>query len=95
VVAVIAVGTRLLGIAFCLIAWLMVAECAHSAEPVHIWVHIWGCPHPREDVILIFSDGQSVIIHVDKLPPDGKAKLKALVGSVQGYNVVYDCGTES
>lgn len=65
------------------------------------WVHIFGCPSSTkksmgpQHVILIFSDGYSMVLRVDTAPEDKRQLLKEFIGEIEGTNIKYECGTQS
>jgi hypothetical protein len=87
----------LLGFVFMLIlaATVRAAEPAKDLPTLKTWVHIFGCPRPRNDVVLIFVDGTQAHIVVDKLSDDEKAALSKFVGETTGLNIKYECGTSA
>lgn len=65
------------------------------------WVHIFGCPSSTkksmgpQHVILIFSDGYSMVLRIDTAPDDKRKLLAEFIGDLEGTNIKYECGTQS
>lgn len=65
------------------------------------WVHFFGCPASTKDrlgpqwVVLIFSNGNSIVLRVDNASPEHQAELGQFIGDVDGNNIVAQCGTQS
>ena len=74
------------------------ARAEESALPpmkVLSWVHVFGCPPPASDVILLVQDGKDlrlVRVSINKLSDEEKVRLVAMIGEVTGMNIVYKCG---
>jgi hypothetical protein len=87
----------ILTIGFFLGLWALNTFAAEPAPaPVlSTWVHVFGCPKPAADVVLIFTDGRIVHLQDAKLTDEQKVKLLALIGNTQGVNIVYDCGIKT
>jgi hypothetical protein len=89
-------------IASCIVIWgLIIGALVRADEKpamkVVSWVHIWGCPRPASDVVLLVQDGTAmrfVHIKIDILSDMEKAKLKEMIGDVEGINIQYKCGNE-
>jgi hypothetical protein len=65
------------------------------------WVHIFGCPSSTrskmgpQHVVLIFSDGTSVVLRVDTATDENRKKLAEFIGDLDGTNIKYDCGSQA
>jgi hypothetical protein len=65
------------------------------------WVHIFGCPASTkrkrgpEHLVLIFSDGASLILRLDTADEEHRQKLTEAVGDVRGTTITYECGVSS
>ena len=87
---------------FTVFAWAAMLHAARAADAlpalkVLSWVHVFGCPRPASDVILLVQDGQAVkVVHIklDPLPDADKKKLSDMIGDVNGINIVYKCGND-
>jgi hypothetical protein len=75
-----------------------------TAPPPHVlksWVHIIGCPastHRKkgpEHVILIFSDGEAVVLRIDTATDEKRDILVKFIGSIEGTDIMYNCGTQA
>ena len=72
---------------------------ADDAAPTHIlkvWVHVVGCPHTakmigQNNVVLVFTDGESVSLDLNKMDDKKRDNLKAFIGSIEGYTFVAKC----
>ncbi len=79
--------------------WAMHAFGDEVKPPVNKltgWVHVVGCPHTskaigQNNVVLIFDNGESVSIDLNKQAPEKLDDLKAFIGNVQGYTFVAKC----
>jgi len=64
------------------------------------WIHVFGCPRAsreddtNNDIILIFANGQIAHLKQHDLSPETKVQL-ALALTMQGLNIIYDCGATS
>ncbi len=92
------------GLLFSLPVWtaLLWAMHAYGDEPAKPatkltgWVHVIGCPHTskvtgQNYVVLIFSDGESVAIDINKQDDTQRANLSAFIGGIEGYTYVAKC----
>jgi hypothetical protein len=65
------------------------------------WVHIFGCPSTTEKklgpqhVVLIFSDGSSLVLRVDTATDEKRELLKEFIGDLDGTNIKYECGAQA
>ncbi len=72
-----------------------------NARTLKTWVHIFGCPSSTkksmgpQHVILIFSDGYSMVLRIDTAPDDKRKLLAEFIGDLEGTNIKYECGTQS
>ncbi len=77
--------------------WAMYAYGDEPAKPALTgWVHVIGCPHTskmagQNYVVLIFSDGESVAIDLNKQDDTQRTNLSAFIGGVEGYTYVAKC----
>ena len=86
---------------YCAIMWALAIHAAFAADApalkVLSWVHVFGCPRPASDVVLWVQDGKAIkVVHIklDKLAKEDQQKLSAMIGDVNGINIVYKCGNE-
>lgn len=69
------------------------------AAPQHVlksWVHVVGCPHTskvigQNNVVLIFADGESVSLDLNKMDDEKRDNLKEFIGNIVGYTFVAKC----
>lgn len=89
--------------------WALIgAACiAYGAEPpvakpaaaLTGWVHVFGCPRKDNDddtnayIILTFADGHLFVLPQHELSAAQKAKLTALIGDMDGTNLMFQCGS--
>ena len=93
-------------VAFSLAFWFLVATDVFGAEPAPAhkppqkitgWVHVFGCPRASQeddtnnDIIIVFADGTIAHLKQHKLTDDQKQAL-ALMLTMNGLNLIYDCG---
>lgn len=100
-------ATWLGAFAISVIVWFSILICADvfgatpKDEP-HVtgWVHIFGCPRANKDddtnadIIVIFSNGQISHLKQHTLSEETKMQL-ALTLTMNGLNIVYDCGKQT
>jgi hypothetical protein len=74
------------------------------ASPQHVlksWVHVFGCPASTkkkrgpEHVVLIFSDGDALVLRIDTATDEKRELLVKYIGDIEGTNIVYSCGTQA
>ncbi len=89
---------------WCLGGWLVYSFSAEPAEPakpaIKGWIHVFGCPRASQeddtnnDIILMFSDGTIAHLKQHKLTDDQKTALSLML-TMNGLNLIYNCGTQS
>jgi hypothetical protein len=86
---------------FSLAVWIGIIHAARSAElpalKVISWIHTFGCPKPASDVVLLVQEGTAIkLVHIklDTLAKEDQQKLSAMIGDVNGINIVYKCGND-
>jgi hypothetical protein len=87
---------------FTVFAWAAMLHAARAADalpPLKVisWIHTFGCPRPASDVVLLVQEGTAIkLVHIklDTLAKEDQQKLSAMIGDVNGINIVYKCGND-
>jgi len=65
------------------------------------WIHIVGCPETlgkhrgAEHLILVFSNGDAIVMDISKVDNTKRHDIEIFVGDVRGREIKYDCGAQS
>jgi len=87
-----------------LCALLIYGAHAHGDDAVPVpkaalstWVHVFGCPPHRrrtQHIVLVFADGSTMVLNLTDISEEKRKLLQDFIGSIEGYNVAYNCGTQ-